>query len=149
MGVSKKSSPEVREMVREIQRERELDDRKRVWVTGDTFEKESLKIRLMAGDGVQVPASQLYYRLGDSFVIGELTYSHAEVQETIINKKGEEELKEYETILPVLVWAQHSRGVAYRELMPYKMVDKIELENHPILIEVKTRYIGTLETLVR
>ena len=69
-----------------------------------TFINEDLVVTLLNNDGVRVPASQLYYRFGDAFIIGEITYSHALVKKTV-KRKGKDETERIETMVPVLVWA--------------------------------------------
>jgi len=116
---------------------------------GLSFEDENLKITLLEEDGVRVPAAQLFYRFESDFIVGELTYCHALVRRTEKNRKGEERNKAYETIVPVLVWSYYSNGeIAERSLKPYQMARKLEVQSRPVLVELGTRYAGTLETLI-
>jgi len=115
------------------------------------FEEENLRITIRNEDGVRVPASQLYYRNGGtgSFIIGELTYAYATVNKTVRNKRGEEEEIEYETIEPVLVWAYYNSGALHERLIkPWRMAKTLEVEGRPVMIELRARYTGTLETLI-
>jgi len=113
-----------------------------------TFINEDLVVTLLNNDGVRVPASQLYYRFGDAFIIGEITYSHALVKKTV-KRKGKDETKEYETIVPVLVWAYYLGGeIVEKNMKPYQMARRLEVQDRPVLVELKARYTGTLETLI-
>ena len=107
-------------------------------------EEKRLKIMILSEDGVRVPASNLFYRFENEFIIGEITYCHA-----ILSKEGLFESVEYETIVPVLVWARYKNGeIIERSIKPYQMAQKLEIAGKPILIELKTRYAGTLSTLM-
>ena len=109
-----------------------------------TFESDGLRIKVLQEDGVRVPASQLFYRWGDEFIIGELTYVHA-IKERLV-KDGSES---YETIIPLLAWARYRNGeLVERQVRPYEMARKLELQGRPILVELRTRYAGTHETLM-
>jgi len=114
-----------------------------------TFEGEGIKIQILNEDGVRVPASQLFYRFGDEMIVGEITYSHARVEKTVKGRGGKEEVVEYETIVPVLVWGHYFGGeILERDLKPYQLAKKLEVQDHPIMVELKARYSGTLETLM-
>ena len=116
---------------------------------GLSFEDENLKITILEEDGVRVPAGQLFYRFGSDFIVGEITYCHALVTKREVDKKGNEKNKTYETIVPVLVWGYYSNGeIAERSLKPYQMARKLEVQSRPVLVELGTRYAGTLETLI-
>ena len=132
----------IREQIRQAHREAEFEEALEL-----TFIDEDVTIRLLNEDGVRVPASQLYYRWEKSFIIGELTYCHALVQRVKQSKKGEE-VEEYDTIIPVLVWTVHDGDVVQRHLKPYQMARRLEVEERPIIVELKTHYAGTLETLM-
>jgi len=116
---------------------------------GLSFEDENLKITILEEDGVRIPAGQLFYRFESDFIVGEITYCHALVTKREVDKKGNVKNKTYETIVPVLVWGYYSDGeIAERSLKPYQMARKLEVQSRPVLVELGTRYAGTLETLI-
>ena len=67
--------------------------------------KEEIVIRLLWSDGVRVPATQLSYSYGDRLLVGELTYTHAEITE----KNGDRE-ESRETTLPTPAWGIYEGG---------------------------------------
>ena len=112
------------------------------------FQGDGVRIQILNEDGARVPASQLFYRWEDEFIIGEITYAHAKVEKRV-KRRGREEVKEYETIIPVLVWARYRDGeIVERDLKPYQLARKLEVQNRPVMVELKTRYTGTMETLM-
>jgi len=116
---------------------------------GLSFENEDLKITILDEDGVRVPAGHLFYKAGNEFVIGEISYAHAVVSKNITDRKGNVHRKTYETIVPLLVWSYYKDGeITERILKPYQLARKIEVRERPVLIELGTRYAGTLETLI-
>lgn len=126
-----------------------IEKQARAEAEGLTFEDENLKITILEEDGVRVPAAQLFYRFESDFIVGELTYCHALVSKAEKNRKREERNKTYETIVPVLVWSYYSNGeIAERSLKPYQMAKRLEIQDRPVLVELGTRYAGTLETLI-
>jgi hypothetical protein len=113
------------------------------------FQEGDLTIQLLTEDGVRVPASQLFYQYGDDMIIGELTYSHALVRRIERDRKGREKEVEYETVTPVLVWARYRAGeLVERNMKPYQMTRTLTLNERPIIVEIRTRMAGHLETLM-
>ena len=126
-----------------------LENQVRAEAEGLSFEDENLKITILEEDGVRVSAGQLFYRFKEDFIVGEITYCHALVTKTEKDKKGKEKNKTYETIAPVLVWSHYSNGeIVDRSLKPYQMAKRLKIQDRPVLIELRTRYAGTLETLI-
>jgi len=116
---------------------------------GLSFEDENMKITILEEDGVRVPAGQLFYRFESDFIVGEITYCHALVSKKEVDKRGNVKNKTYETITPVLVWSYYSNGeIIKRDLKPYQMARKLEIQDKPVLVDLGTRYTGTLETLI-
>jgi ribosomal protein S27AE len=107
------------------------------------FEGEGKKITILQEDGIRVPAGQLWFKAENEFLIGELTYCYAQVER--LHDDG----KAYETIIPVLVWSRFKDGMLVeRDLKPYSLARKLEVGGKPVLVELRTRYSGTLDTLI-
>jgi ribosomal protein S27AE len=107
---------------------------------GLVFDDGSSRIIILQEDGVRVPAGQLWFRAENEFIIGELLYCHAQ----ILFKEGT-----FETIIPVLVWGRFKDGkLVERCLKPYSHARRLEVEGRPVLVELRTRSSGALDTLV-
>ncbi|MEM1551632.1 MAG: hypothetical protein QXZ68_07860 [Candidatus Bathyarchaeia archaeon] len=97
-------------------------------------------ITLLSEDGMRVPAAQLFLRHGSELMVGEITYCHALIQR---------ENENYETIVPVLVWARFVGGeLQERQLKPYNLAKKLDFSGRPVFVELRSRYLGTLDTLM-
>ncbi|RLI10113.1 hypothetical protein DRO42_02335 [Candidatus Bathyarchaeota archaeon] len=112
-----------------------------------SFSEGDLSITLLSADGVRVPASNLFYRNEGCVLVGELTYSHAHV-EKVVKRRGKEEVVEYDTITPVLVWALHGGGGVERSLKPLQMARTLNVAGRTVLVELKTRSAAVFDTLI-
>jgi len=109
-----------------------------------SWEHEGKIIQLLHEDGCRVSLGKIFYRHGDNFVIGEVFYAHAKVQ-NVEDIEGEP----YETIMPIIAYAIYRDGVlSERDVKPYVMAKKLMLNDRPVIVEAKTRLAGTLETLM-
>ncbi|MEM2127118.1 MAG: hypothetical protein QXH67_02730, partial [Candidatus Bathyarchaeia archaeon] len=113
-----------------------------------SFEEEELRVTFNPDEGFRIPASQLYHKYRDSLLVGELTYAHAQVVVASSNPGGENP-KISETVEPLLIWTCSKIGVNPERLAkPLRMIRRIEVEGHPIHLELKAQYTGTLDTLM-
>ena len=111
---------------------------------GLVFEGEGKRIALVAEDGARVPLGQIFWREGDSLIIGELLYCHA-----VIEDLDEKRSEPYEAIVPVCIVAVYRGGqLSEKHFKPYMMLRKIELGNKPVFIDAKTMAAEPLNTLM-
>lgn len=107
-----------------------------------TFSDGKKQIEVLHEDGSRVPVGQIFFREGDNMLVGEIIYCHAREQDL---ERGEQR----ETIIPLLVLGFYRNGVLCERVWnPYQMSRKVEFNDKPVLIEMRTRYMGTLETLM-
>ncbi|MEM0095793.1 MAG: TFIIB-type zinc ribbon-containing protein [Candidatus Bathyarchaeia archaeon] len=124
--------------IERMQLEEAIQEFKPEFVFYDPEKKQT--ITLLNEDGMRVPAAQLFLRHDSELIVGEITYCHALVQR---------ENEQYETVVPVLVWSRFVGGeLKERQLKPYSLAKKLDFSGRPVFVELKSKYLGTLDTLM-
>jgi len=119
--------------------EKEIEEAKK----RPTFVVEGKRITVLHEDGRKVPLGQIYFRYADQLIIGEVIFAHS-IVEDLANPK---EVKE--AITPLIVFSKIDKGeIIEKDIKPYPFVKTLLLNDFPILIESKTRYGSTLNTLM-
>jgi hypothetical protein len=112
---------------------------------GLVFEGDGKRVIVLSEDGCHVPLGQIYHCSGDTFIIGEVIFCHATIED--LNSSSAAESRE--GIIPLVVLAVYRGGqISERIIRPYMFIKRFDLDGTPIFIETKTRYASTLNTLM-
>ncbi|MEM2137220.1 MAG: hypothetical protein QXI93_04615, partial [Candidatus Methanomethylicia archaeon] len=107
------------------------------------YKEDNYVVEVKADDGVMVSPALLYYKLGDTIIIGEFFLSYS----TVI--KGNDTPTSYESIEPFIVWALHKGGSVERDWKPLRFVKSIMVGDKPITVEKIPKLESTIPTFIR
>jgi len=113
-------------------------------VKGETlvYEDEKTRIEVKANDGVFLYPSSLFYKSKDNVLIGTFFFAFTK-------KEDKEEEEEFETTEPIVLWAIHTKDGVKREWKPLTCLDKIVIEDRPIIIKKEWELIDVpIKTLI-
>jgi len=109
--------------------------------------EDGRRIYIMHEDGCRVGLGEIFYKARDSFIIGEVFYSHS----LILKPQKENSLgsSEERKIMPFVVYSIYRNGQLHDKIIAaYEKPLEVMVGDIPIIIEAKSKLAGALKTFM-